>query len=270
MVVGLAEDRRQYEDRGYTPLRMAVGHLSFRRRYGMPFATAPKPRIAATARACRAIVATRLIDPAREWDVFEGLQTQNFTTPLILDDDESLRVALGRIPGLDAGAIMAALDDPEVTAAYEADKAETRAGAGTAAELQGKTATTDGPVRFTAPSVTFACDGQRQVAGGFQPVEAYDVLIANLDPGLRRREAPDGPGPLLERFRRGLTTQEVAALMTRGNDAPDRQKAETMLLELVAAGAAVRVPAGDDAVWLTTAAGAELPEAQSLGVAAIG
>jgi hypothetical protein len=54
---------------------------------------------------------------------------------------------------------------------------------------------------------------------------------------------------LLERFALGLTTQEVALLMTGGNDVPDRQAAETALLELVAGGHAVREPLGDDALW---------------------
>jgi hypothetical protein len=55
--------------------------------------------------------------------------------------------------------------------------------------------------------------------------------------------------PLLERFPDGLTTQEVAALMTEGNDAPDRSAAEAALLELAAQGLAGRHPLGDDAIW---------------------
>jgi hypothetical protein len=96
----------------------------------------------------------------------------------------------------------------------------------------------------------FERDGQRLVAGGFQPVEAYDVLVANLDPTLTRREPPETPAPLLEFFRGGLTTQEVAALMTVSNDAPDRRAAEVALIELVGSGEAVRQPLGDDALWL--------------------
>ena len=42
---------------------------------------------------------------------------------------------------------------------------------------------------------------------------------------------------------------EVAALMAHGNEAPDRAAAEAALLELVAAGRAVREPIGDDALW---------------------
>jgi predicted DsbA family dithiol-disulfide isomerase len=248
ILVGLTESPEQYARRGYTVLRGALGQLSFRR-YGMPFAPAPKARLSATARACRAVVAARLADPGTEWRVFRAIQLANFTTPLVLEDDQQLRDALADLPDVDADAIAAALDSPEVTAAYEADKAQTRKAAGSAAELQGKTATTDGPVRFTAPSVVFSSNGTSLVAGGFQPVEAYDILVANLDPTLERRAAPDTPEPLLEWFPGGLTTQEVAALMTRGNDAPDRRAAEAALIELVADGRATRTPMGDDALW---------------------
>jgi predicted DsbA family dithiol-disulfide isomerase len=249
ILIGLTESSEQYAKRGYTPLRGALGQLMFRR-YGMPFSPAPKARLSATARACRAVVAARLANPSSEWAVFRAIQLANFTGPLVLEDDEQLREVLRAVPGVDADAVMAALDSPEVTEAYEADKAQTRAAAGSAAELQGKTATTDGPVRFTAPSVVFQSNGTSLVAGGFQPVEAYDILVANLDPTLTRQAPPETPEPLLQAFGAGLTTQEVAALMTHGNDAPDRKGAEAALIELVAEGKATRTPLGDDALWV--------------------
>ena len=252
VLIGLTEDRSQYEARGYTPLRGALGQLSFRR-YGMPFSPAPKLRLSGTARACRAVVAARLISPGTEWVVFRALQLANFTSPILLDDDEHLRTVLARVPGIDADAVVARLDAPDVTEAYDRDRARARSAAGTPAELQGKTATSDGPVRYTAPSVVLASDGRELVAGGFQPVEAYDVLIANLDPTLERRPAPETPAPLLTHFREGLTTQEVAALLASGNDAPDRVAAERALIELVASGEAAREPLGDDALWRAAA-----------------
>jgi predicted DsbA family dithiol-disulfide isomerase len=249
VLIGLTEDSSQYAARGYTPLRGALGQLSFRRRYGMPFSPAPKPRLSATSRACRVVIAARLAQPGSEWRVFRALQLANFTSPLVLDDDAQLAEALRVVPGIEAEEIVARIDATDVVEAYERDRAETRSASGSAAELQGKTATTDGPVRFTAPSVVLEQNGTRLVAGGFQPVEAYDVLIANLDPTLQREPPPETPAPLLERFPDGLTTQEVAALMTHGNDAPDRAAAEAALLELVAAGDAVRESLGDDALW---------------------
>jgi 2-hydroxychromene-2-carboxylate isomerase len=248
VLIGLTEDASQYAARGYTPLRGALGQLGFRR-FGMPFAPEPKERLSATARACRAVVAARLERTGDDWLVLRALQIANFTTPLLLDDDAQLERVLRDVPGLDAAAIVARLDDPDVTEAYERDRAEARTASGSAAELQGKTAASDGPVRFTAPSVVFERAGQRLVAGGFQTVEAYDVLVANLDPALEREPVPETPRPLLERYPEGLTTQEVAALLTHGNDAPDREGAEAALLELVAANLATRRPVGDDAIW---------------------
>ncbi len=110
-------------------------------------------------------------------------------------------------------------------------------------------------MRFTAPSIVFERNGTSLVAGGFQPVEAYDILVANLDPTLHREPPPDDPAPLLDRFPDGLTTQEVAALLAGNNEKPDRAAAEAALLELVAAGVAVRHPLGDDAVWQSATAG---------------
>ncbi len=248
VMIGLTEHRRQYEARGFTAERAAQGQLMFRR-YGMPFAPAPKARVSGTARACRAVVATRLIAPGREWEVFHALQLANFTTPLLLDDDAGLAAALAPLPDLDADVIIGALDAPETTAAYEADRAQARTAAGSPTEFQGKAANSDGRVRYTAPSLCLESDGRRLEAGGFQPVEAYDVLIANLDPALARREPPEDPGPLLDYFPEGLSTQEVAACLARGNEPIDRPAAERALIGLAASGEAVREPVGDDALW---------------------
>lgn len=250
VLIGLTEDARQYVERGSTPLRQARGYAERFRRYGMPFSPAPRVRVIATGRACRAVVATRLQAPGREWAVFRALQFAWFTTTLLLDEDDAIAEAIQAVPGIDAGAVVAAIDDPDVAAAYERDRAEARTAAGSPTETQGKAARTDGPVRYTAPSVVFESSGDRLEAGGFQPVEAYDVLVANLVPGIERAAAPDDPLPLLERFEEGLTTQEVAALLARGNDAPNRLAAEVALLALVADGRARRAPLGDDALWM--------------------
>jgi 2-hydroxychromene-2-carboxylate isomerase len=248
-LIGLTEDASQYVARGYTGLRSALGHVEFRDRFGMPFAISPKERPTATARACRAVVAARIDRPGSEWRVLRALQLAQFTTPILLDVDADLADALRDVPGLDADALVGRLDDPDVTEAYEADRAEARSAAGTAAELQGKTATTDGPVRFTAPTLVLERDGRRVVAGGWQPVEAYDVLVANLGPELRREGPPDGPEPLLHRFPEGLTTREVAQLLVRSNDPLDEVGAERALIELVDAGRATRRTLGQSALW---------------------
>jgi protein-disulfide isomerase-like protein with CxxC motif len=250
VTIGLAESGDRYEQRGYTPAKSARGYRRFRR-YGMPFATQPRRRIPGTGRACRAIVATRLSDPNSEYAVFRALQFGWFTTPLVLDEDPDIAEALMSVPGLDVDAVVGAIDDPVVIEAYEADRAATRTAAGGATEAQGRAANTDGAVRFTAPSLVLeAQDGRRLEAGGFQPLEAYDVVIANLDPALPRREPPETVLEALGDFAYGLTTQEVAALMAERNEAPDRAAAEDELIGLAASGECVRFPLGDDALWV--------------------
>ena len=249
VTIGLADTAAHYEERGYTPAMMARGYARFRR-YGMPFATEPRERVAATGRACRAIVATRLRRPELVMPVLRALQFGWFTTTLVLDRDEDIATALRGVPGLDVDGIVAAIDSPDVIAAYEADKDEARRAAGGPTEFQGKARDTDGAVRYTAPSLVFeGADGSRLEAGGFQPVEAYDVLIANLADRPARREPPESPLEAVEFFRYPLATQEIAAIMARGNDAPDRAAAEDALIELAARGAVRRIPLGDDALW---------------------
>ena len=143
VTIGLTESGARYEARGYTPARSARGYRAFRR-YGMPFATEPRRRIPGTSRACRAIVATRLSQPASEYAAFRALQFGWFTTPLVLDEDADIAAALERVPDLDVAAIVGAIDSPDVVAAYEADRAEARSAAGGPTEFQGKAANTDG------------------------------------------------------------------------------------------------------------------------------
>jgi 2-hydroxychromene-2-carboxylate isomerase len=248
VLIGLTESAQQYVDRGYTPERQARGYRNFRR-YGMPFATQPKPRVAATARACRAVIAARLQDPALGDAAFRALQLMQFTTTLLLDDDDDLAAGLRRVKGLDSVATVGRIDDRDVVRAYEADRALARTAEGSPTAFQGKAASTDGPVRYTAPSVIFERDGQRWEAGGFQPYDAYDVVIANIDPTLDRRPAPTDPLEALEEAPLGLATAEVAEIMRSSPHPADRAAAEDALIAAAARGDVVRVPTGDEAIW---------------------
>jgi 2-hydroxychromene-2-carboxylate isomerase len=248
VMIGLAESTEVYERRGYTPALMARAPLRFAR-FGMPFVLGPRARVIATARACRAVVAARLEAHDRAYLALRALHFAWFTTDLLLDEDEAIAAALAREPELDANALVRRLDDPEVEVAYQSDRSEARAAAGSPSALQDKTANSDEGERYTAPTLIFEANGTRLEAGGHQPLEAYDVLVANLAPGLRREPVPDGPLPLLERFPHGLTTREVAVALAGRNEEPDDRAATLALLDLVAEGRARREPLGGDALW---------------------
>jgi 2-hydroxychromene-2-carboxylate isomerase len=248
VAIGLSEDVSRYVELGYTPARRARHNANYRR-FGMPFLAEPSQRLFPTSRGCRAIVATRLLFPGREHEVLRALQLAWFNTTLLLDEDAAIAVALEPVRGLDVAAVVAALDAPETLAAYEQDKELTRTAAGSPTEFQGRARQTDGPVRYSAPSMVFECDGRRLEAGGFQPLEAYDVLVANLDCGLERRDPAEEPLEALREFGSGLVTQEVAAIMAPNNVAPDPASAERALIELVGEGRARRSSVGDGALW---------------------
>jgi 2-hydroxychromene-2-carboxylate isomerase len=249
VTIGLTESTEQYERRGYTPATMAKTPLRFAR-YGMPFVLGPRSRVMSTGRACRAIVSAReLGGEERAYSALRALSLAWFTTELLLDDDEGISSALAQAGVEDADAIVAAMSEERIEQAYQRDRERVRTAAGSPSALQDRTAQTDGQERYTAPSLFFERDGQLLEAGGHQPLAAYDLLAANLAPELEVDPAPEGPLPVLERFRDGVTTREVATVLAGHNEAPDDVAATSALLDLVGEGSATRRPFGDDALW---------------------
>jgi 2-hydroxychromene-2-carboxylate isomerase len=253
VMIGLTENGSVYEKRGYTPAGQARGYRSFRER-GMPFATEPRERVHGTWPMCRVVVATRRLAPEREYAVFRALQLAQFTTTLFLEEDAQLLEAVSWVPGIDAEQIIEAAHDPETEALFEQDKDLARTAANSPTEFQNKHANTDGRVRYTAPSIRFTNrQGVTLEAGGFQSFEAYDVLIANLDQSLTRRAPAEDAAEVLRAFPDGLTTAEVALIMTQDKYAPDLNKAEDALIAAIDGEAATRLAFGHDALWIPPA-----------------
>jgi protein-disulfide isomerase-like protein with CxxC motif len=267
IVIGLSESTERYQELGYTPARMASGWRKFEDRFGMPFGRGLKAKMGATTRACRAIVAAREESPRLGYAALRALQLMQFTTTDVLDDDAALRRALEDVDGLDAAAVVARIDDPAIIAIYERDKDRARSAEGRPTHVQNRHSEAGGPVRYTAPSVVFE-DGERWLeVGGFQPFESYDTALANLDPSLERRPAPERAADAVLAYPIGLTTAEVASIM-RGSDLHDADLhgAEQELIAAVAAGELVCTPAGSDALWRPASVVGS--EAGALGAAA--
>ena len=257
VMIGLTENGAVYERRGYTPGSQAAGYRKFRVGRGMPFATEPRERIHGTWPMCRVVVATRRLAPEREFAVFRALQFAQFTEH-----------------GVPRGRRRAARRD-RLGAGHRRRRDRRRRGRarrpsgcsrptatrparppGSPTEFQGKSANTDGRVRFTAPSVRFSNGETTLEAGGFQSFEAYEVLIANLDTSLERRAPAEDAAEVLPEFPDGLTTAEVAQIMAEDKYPADLVAAEDALIAATAAGQARRVPFGHDALWVPADAAA--------------
>jgi protein-disulfide isomerase-like protein with CxxC motif len=261
VLIGLSENGERYEERGYTAARMAAGWGQFEQRFGMPFATTVKPRVAGTSRACRAVIAAREESPELGYAALRAIQIMQFTTADLMEDDGALRRAIERVDGLDPAAVVGRIDDPAILAIYEQDKARARAAEGRPTHVQNRHAETDGPVRYTAPSVVFEDDERWLEVGGFQPFESYDTALANLDPSLERRPAPERAADAVLAYPIGLTTAEVASIM-RGSDLDDADlpAAEQELIAAVGAGELIAEPAGTSAIWRPASAVAAEPD----------
>ena len=249
-MIGLAEDGAIYVERGYDGTAMARSQATFSRRFGMPVTTEARTRPLATWPACRVVVATRLAAPEREAAVQRALQVAWFTTTGDLERDDVLTEAIASVPGVDAEAIVhSARNDDAVSEAFARDRETARSAAGSPTEAQGKHAMDGDVARYTAPSLLMTDRAGRPLeAGGFQPVEAYDLIIANADPTLERR-VPTDALEVLGSADWPLCTAEIAAALASPLEPPDIAAVEQELIGLAADGRLEATAAGNGVFW---------------------
>ena len=211
-LVGLSSSPEEYESRGFTPEYFADAIRKIAADHEMPFDTRVRPRMAATMPACRAVVGARLHAPDKERLLLRRLRLRFFSGGLL--DDPELIDAAARDAGLDPGNLRSWCEDPEVAKALRDDVAVARAPIPAARVLDHKLANWSGGVRYTCPSyeVTRLSDGVKIAVPGFQPFAVYDVITANLVPGLERRPAPETVEEVLEWTGTPLASKEVAVV----------------------------------------------------------
>jgi predicted DsbA family dithiol-disulfide isomerase len=238
-MVVLSESPADYERKGFTVEKLSSGLRDIQRRYGMPIDWRMRPRMHATAPACRAVVAARLHAPEREWRLLRALRVRTMAGALL--DDQATVDRSARDAGIEPRDLERWLSDPAVEETLRDDiRSARRPSSASLAQVHKLASTPEGGQRYTCPSFEFTGpDGRRLDHPGFQPVEVYEAAIANLAPELERRAAPSSVEEVLEWARVPLATVEVAAVM--GID-PDDARNE---LARVAHG----TPVGPDGYW---------------------
>jgi hypothetical protein len=93
-------------------------------------------------------------------------------------------------------------------------------------------------------------DGRSYEVGGFQPFEAYDTALANLDSSLERRPPPGDVAEAVLFYDHGVTTAEVASVMRAELEDPDLPGTEQQLIAAADEGRITCRGAGGDAIWL--------------------
>jgi predicted DsbA family dithiol-disulfide isomerase len=211
-MVGLSASPADYVDRGFTPEVQSRALAQIARDHGMPIDTSVRPRMAATLPACRAVVAARLHAPERMRRLLRRLRVRTFSGEL-LDEPETIAGA-ARDAGLDPDELARWSAGDDVGAALDEDMAAAREPLPAARVLDHKLANWSGGRRYTCPSyeIVRVSDGVRISVPGFQPFAVYDVVTANLLPGLDRRAAPESVEEVLAWTGTPLATKEVAVV----------------------------------------------------------
>src|SRR4051794_10076801 len=231
-MVVLTESPQDYLDRGFTPDKQAESFRRLAREYGMPIDTRERPRMAASLPACRAVVAAS-IHSDRGWFLLRALRVRHFSGDL-LDDPATIAGAAGDA-GIDAAALAEWARDDVVEHRLREDMALAREPLPAARVLDEKLANWSGGRRYTCPSyeIVRRSDGVRIAVPGFQPFAAYDVVLANLVPGLDRRDPPQDVTEVLRWTGEPLATKELAVVCdidtAKAREALGRVAAETHL-----------------------------------------
>lgn len=209
-MVVLSESPEEYEAKGMTPESLAKAQHKISEEHGMPIDSSVAPRMQATLPACRAVVAARLHAPEAERPLLRGLRVRNFSGQL-LDEPETIAGA-AEDAGIAPSELEAWTADERVEVGVREDMARAREPMPAARVLDEKLANWSGGRRYTCPSyeIRRQSDGVRIAVPGFQPFAAYDVVLANLVPGLERREPPAGVEEVLAWAATPLASREVA------------------------------------------------------------
>jgi hypothetical protein len=197
---------------------LARGLARFAREEHMPIDPAERPRMAASADACRAVVAARLHAPGSEAALLRALRVRAMAGGLLDDPDLIDRAALDA--GLEPVALTGWIEDAATHEALERDAALARDPSRAAVAMAHKLARNgeDG-WRYTCPSYEISRlddPGHSLSVPGFQPYAASEVAISNLAPELSRRPAAESALEVLEWAGEPLAAIEVAAIRDIG------------------------------------------------------
>jgi predicted DsbA family dithiol-disulfide isomerase len=224
----------------FTPRMLSDAYKKISHEHKMPIDTRVRERMAASVPACRAIVAARrngTYDQTRA--LLRRLRVRTMSGEL-LDAPETIDGA-ARDAGIDPEDLHRWVEDPATQAALDEDMAAARQPMPAARVLDAKLANWSGGRRYTCPSyeIERRADGVRIAVPGFQPFAVYDVLLANLVPGVERRPAPETVEEVLDWTGTPLASIEVAVVM----DIPFEDARERL------GRVAVERPVGFDGFW---------------------
>jgi len=242
--VVIAEQVGQSEATGFTPDVEAEEDRAIAAAHGMPLWIEPRERITTSLKPSLAAVAARAL--GAEEPLLRALWRRSRSAGEPIDEPPVLRAAV-EDAGVDPDRLDARMREPAVIDELRREMEAARAPAAPARHLRHKLGGRG--TRYSSPTWVVQVGGRELVAPGFQPLESYETLLANVAPELERRDPPERAEQVLAWAATPLATAEVAAVMRRPL-AGVREELRTV---------ADFAPAGTDGFWTPRAHAAGAP-----------
>ncbi len=173
-----------------------------------------------------------------------------FTTDLVMDEDEALRAVAESIEGLDAERALADARDARGRGRPTSATAQSRARPSGFAVTLGRTAASDGPDRYTAPSLVLRADGRRARRPGLPAVRGRSTSSSSTSRRrLERLPVPSASRPAGGLPRRPDDRRGRARARRHDHRSRPRRRPRTRSSALSVAGGARRRSLGHDALW---------------------
>jgi predicted DsbA family dithiol-disulfide isomerase len=223
-----------------TPEAIAGFFTKIRETHEMPIDDTIRPRVPASALACKAVVAARLHDPTTAEKLLRQLRIAVMSGKMI--DEQATIDELLKEVGFDPATVQQWLVEPETEAAFVSGAEAARTPTKLALAFDHKLAnTTSGRRRYTAPSCQLLKNDQIVFElPGFWPAPTYEAAAINTAPELVRAKEPKSVREVLEWAGEPLATKEVAVIMGK-----ETQNIRSELEKI-----ATMQPVGQDGFWL--------------------
>lgn len=215
-LVVLSDERREVSALGITPEQLEANEKSLASEYGMPITASLRTFLVAAKLADLAIKGVQLNRPELGERFLRALQVAWHSDRREIDDEETI-FAVAEELGIEREDLDRWRNQPATLSALESDVSAARdpmiAARG---PLDHKLAGPDEERRYTCPSLeiaSIASPDRTLVAPGFQNHNAYDLMVANTEPSIIRREYAKDPLEVLRFADWPLAAVEVGRVM---------------------------------------------------------
>lgn len=239
-MIVLSESPADHESRGLTTAMIAGGWRRLGREHGMPMITRERERLPVSLPACRTVVAVReRRSPEEAAAVLRRIRIHNFSGEFF--DEPAVLASAVAEAGLDPDEVAGWAAEADVERALRDDMDGARQPTPAARALDDKLASWAGGRRYTCPTyeIRREADDAVMTIPGFQPLEVYEVVLANVLPEVELRGEPEDVAEVLAWAGEPLATREVAVVC--GIDHADARERLGQV--------AVEAPLGPDGFW---------------------